>query len=104
MHSDHHIKSQQCMRLSTLPFHIRHSLRPKPPQKLIRPLTLLHIILARGLILSREETIRIFSQPLGEFRHFVTEFADGLVVHVRLGDELGERDWLIAVLVKVRFG
>lgn len=60
--------------------------------KLTRPFTLLHIILARRLILSSEEAIGVFAEPLREFGHFVTEFADGLVVHVRLGDEFGERD------------
>ena len=60
--------------------------------KLIRPLTLLHIILARRLILSSEEAIGVLAKPLRQFGHLVTEFADGLVVHVRLGDEFGERD------------
>ena len=73
------------------------------PKNLIRSLTLLHILLARGLIFRRKETIGVFPKPLCEFRHFVTKFAHGLVVHVRLGDEFGEGYWLRAVLVK-RFG
>ena len=62
---------------------------------LIRPFTLLHILLARRLILSREETIRVFAEPLREFGHLVTELADGLMVHVSLGDEFGKGDCLL---------
>ena len=73
------------------------------PQNLIRSLTLLHILLVRGLILCCEKAIGIFGQPLCEFRHFVTEFRDGLVVHVRLGDKFGEGYWLRTVLVRSIF-
>lgn len=69
--------------------------------KLIRPLAFLHILLARSLVLSSEEAVRVLAEPLREFGHLITEFADGLVVHVRLRDEFGEGDWLIAVLVKL---
>lgn len=59
---------------------------------LVRPLTLLHILLARSLILSSEKAIRVLAEPLRKFSHLIAEFADGLVVHVRLGDEFGEGD------------
>ena len=60
--------------------------------KLIRPLTLLHILLTRRLVLSSEKAVRVLAEPLCEFGHFIAEFADGLVVHVRLGDEFGKGD------------
>ena len=49
---------------------------------------LLNIILARGLVLGDEVLRGIPGDEVGEFRQFLPEAVDRLLVHVGLGNEL----------------
>ena len=53
---------------------------------------LFDVILAGGFVGSFEEAGGIFAEPLGQLVEFFAETVDGLLVHVGLGDELGEGD------------
>ena len=52
----------------------------------------LDIILAGRFVGGLEEAGGVFAEPLGQLVEFFSEAVDGLLVHVRLGDEFGEGD------------
>lgn len=54
---------------------------------------LLDVILAGRFVGGFEEAGGVFAEPLGQLVEFFAEPVDGLLVHVCLGDELGEGDW-----------
>ena len=56
----------------------------------------LDILRRRSFILDGEEPPGVLAQPGGDLCEFLAQAVDGLVVHVCLGDEFGERDWDIA--------
>lgn len=53
---------------------------------------LLDVILAGGFVRRFEEAGGVFAEPLGQLVEFFAEAVDGLLVHVRLGDEFGQGD------------
>ena len=53
---------------------------------------LFDVILAGGFVGGFEEASGVFAEPLGQLVEFFAETVDGLLVHVGLGDELGEGD------------
>ena len=61
------------------------------------PPHLLNIILTNILILGREKPRRILPQPIRQLDHLIAKFPDGLLVHVGLGDEFREGDFLHGV-------
>lgn len=73
-----------------LPPNIINSTQKNPPR-------LIDILLTLALVIGNEVVLRMFAQPLGHFGEFLAETADGLGVHVCLGDEFGEGDccWMM---------
>ena len=66
---------------------------------------LIDISLALRLVVGGEVVLGVLPEPLGHLGEFLAQAVDGLLVHVRLGDEFGETHWpAISVLLPLFFG